>query len=442
MAALDTLPVELVANIANYLPPQDVKTLSRASWFMRHAVVGVLFRTLVIPCPLASTRSLEDLIHKYQDFISRVYLHIYLRPNMEEKPHQSPMPSVWGTASSDTLKRIVRGEILSNISSFVVEFDAGQFEPNGWWGENGWWGASDNLDSIIEDEENWDQTLQKEREMIWRAQYSEVMRTISSNQNITNFKMSNLLPKNASAWESPEWESFLGRLQVLDISVFGGDDGACWHTLSGFADFIENLPHFVMRHARNVKQLILEASPDGIFGTSSRCHQIPLPLKKDHFLFLRSLKLKNIMIGPELEEFLTSRVDSFEKLELHDCMCNGSEWELVHVTWGGLWRAIRERNMRLRKVSVVQSRRPPLMWREDYSEDFETSEDSVAAARVRKILEEDRGLVLWRYAKVDYKYGWVVDLSDDNIKRFEEGEDQREYVKLLMVLEERNKQRG
>uniref|UniRef100_A0A0D2YK43 F-box domain-containing protein n=1 Tax=Fusarium oxysporum (strain Fo5176) TaxID=660025 RepID=A0A0D2YK43_FUSOF len=202
------------------------------------------------------------------------------------------------------------------------------------------------------------------------------MQTISTNQNITNLKISNLIPRNASAWETPEWESFLGRLQVLEIGVFGGEDGDCWHTKPEFAEFIGNLPHFVMRHARNVRHLTLEASPDGLFGGASTNYCIPLPLKEDHFLFLHSLTLKNIMIGPELVEFLTSRVDSFEELELYD----------YPVTWAGLWKAIRESNIRLFKVK-----------------EFETIEDSVEAARIRKMLEEDTLLCRRLEANAEYK---------------------------------------
>ncbi|KAF9776828.1 hypothetical protein IL306_004914 [Fusarium sp. DS 682] len=440
MATLDTLPIELIANIANYLSPQNVKSLSRASWLMRHAVVRFLFRTLVIPCPLASTQALEDLIHKYQEFISRVHLHVYFYPNMEEKPHQGPMPSVWGTPLSDTLKRIVRGDTLSHIDCFVVDFDPGQFEPDGWWGKNGWWGDLDNLGSmhIVEDEEEWLEISRQEHEMIWRAQYNEVMQTISTNQTLTNFKMVNLLPKNASAWETPEWESFLGRLQVLHIGVSGTENGSCLpaHTMPGFRQFIDDLPYFIMRHALNVKHLSLEAHRDGLFGA-----QILLPLQEDHFLFMRSLKLKNIMIGPDLLEFLETRVDCFEELELHDCMCNGPEWHSAPLTWSDLWRTMRESNIPLKRVCVVQSRMPPLMWGEDYKEDFQTSEDSEAAKRVRKRLGEDKSLVLWRYARVDGKYGWVAELPDDNVRNFEKGEDQGEYVKLLKVLEERKKGR-
>ncbi|KAF4337485.1 hypothetical protein FBEOM_8626 [Fusarium beomiforme] len=445
MAALDALPVELIANIASYLPPQDVKSLSRTSWLIRHAVLRILYRTLVIPCPLACTRALEDFINKYQELVFRIHLHISLSPNMEEKPHEGPMPSVWGTASSDTLRQIVRGDTLSHIDSFIVEFDPGQFEPDGWWGENGWWGDQDNLGTIhvVEHEEDWDQTLQQEHDIIWRAQHNEVMHTISANPNITNLKMSNLLPKNTSAWETPEWASFLGRLQVLDISVFGGNNGACWqaNTMPGFAEFIDNLPYFIIRHAQNIKHFSLEAHKEGLFGTTAYQYRILLPLQEDHFLFLRSLKLKNIMIGPDLLEFLETRVDCLEELELHDCMCSGPQWRAVPPTWGDLWKTMRERNVRLRKVCVVQSRMPPLMWGENYKEDFQTSEDSEAAKRVRKRLEKDKSLVLWRYARVDDKYGWVAELPDTNLKNFEKGEDQREYEKLLKMLEARSKGR-
>ncbi|KAF5620376.1 hypothetical protein F25303_12616 [Fusarium sp. NRRL 25303] len=445
MANLGTLPVELVTKIVGHLSTQDVKALSYVSWLMRHAVVGILFRTLVIHFPLASTQPLEELIHKYQDFISTVHLHVSFQPNIEEKPHEGPMPSVWGLAPTDTLKKITHGDILSNVSSFVLEFNGAQFKDRGWWGETAPWSDPNLPGNIFHNGENWDQTLQQERDMIWRAQYNEFMRAISMNQNIRNLKIKNFIPRNASAWETSEWASFLGRLQVLEIGVFGGDDDLL-HTNLGFIEFIRSLPQFIMRHARKVRHLTLEASPDALFGGASANYCIPLPLKEDHFPSLRSLTLKNIMIGPDLVDFLTSRVDCFEELELHDCMCDepepeyGPDWDLEPVSWADLWRAMRESNMRLFKVSVVQSKTPPLLWQEGSSEEDETSEESVAAARIRKMLEEDRSLVVWRYARVDYKYGWIVDLSDDNVRYFEEGEDQREYVKLLEMLEERNKQ--
>ncbi|KAF5974867.1 hypothetical protein FCOIX_8058 [Fusarium coicis] len=448
MAALDTLPVELVANIASYLSPQDVKALSCASWSMRHAVLGILFRTILIPCPLASTELLEDLVHKYQDFIFTVHLHMSFQPNKMDEPHDGPMPSVWGTAPTDTLWKITRGEILSNVRSLVLEFNGATFGRGGWWGEDASWTIVNMPGNICDNEEEWDETLQQEQEIIWRAQYNEVMRTISRNENITNLKIKNLIAKNASAWETTEWASFLGRLQVLDISVYGGNDGDCLHTKTGFMEFIENMLYYIMRHAQNARHLTLEASPDGLFGGASANYRIPLPLKEDHLLFLKSLTLKNIMIGPDLIQFLKTRVDRFEELELHDCMCDGPEpeygpgWNLEPVTWADLWRAIRESNTRLFKVSVVQSKTPPLLWQEGESEEDEVSEDSVAVAGIRKMLEEDRSLVVWRYARVDYKYGWIVELSDDNVKYFAEGEDQREYVELLKVLEERNTQRA
>ncbi|KAI1013843.1 hypothetical protein LB503_010627 [Fusarium chuoi] len=445
MATLDTLPVELVAKIVSHLSTQDVKALSCTSWLMRHAVVGILFRTVIIPCPLASTQVLDEIIHKYQDFISTVHLHVSFQPNIEEKPHDGPMPSVWGVDPTDTFKKITQGYILRNVSSFVLEFNGAQFKDRGWWGAP--WSDPNLPDSIFESGENWDQTLQQERGFIWRAQYNEFMRAISMNQNITNLKIKNFIPRNASAWETPEWASFLGRLQVLEIGVFGGDDDLL-HTNLGFIEFIGSLPQFVMRHARNVRHLTLEASPDALFGGASANYCIRLPLREDHLPFLRSLTLKNIMIGPDLVEFLTSRVDCFGELELHDCMCDepepeyGPDWDLEPVSWADLWRGMRESNMRLFKVSVVQSKTPPLLWQEGSGEEDETSEESVAAAMIRKRMEEDQSLVVWRYARVDYKYGWIVDLSDDNVRYFEEGEDQREYVKLLEMLEERNKQRG
>ncbi|KAF9768808.1 hypothetical protein IL306_013840 [Fusarium sp. DS 682] len=368
--------------------------------------------------------ALEEVLEKSRCFISRIYLHVDLQPNIEGETYEAPMPSIWGTPLPDTLKKIVRGEILSHIDSFTVEFDPGQFEIDGWWGD----GFSGGI-YVFHDEETWDEILQ-ERELIWRSQYNEVMKDISANHNITNFRFSNLLPKIASAWETPEWGDFLGRLTDLEISVFGGDNGAGWcaSTMPGFYDFIDKLPSYIMRKAINVYHLSLESSLDGLFGAPDG---IPLPLKDDHLPRLRSLRLKNMWAGPELLDLLKNRGDCFEDLELHDCMCDSS--------WGEFWRSIRENNVSLRRISVVQDEAPPLMWEEKYNGDYSTIHDSEHAARIRDRRKEDESLVLWRYASVCDKYGCAVELPDDNVENFEKGDDQREYLKLLKVLEERNK---
>ncbi|KAM0197317.1 hypothetical protein ACHAPI_005181 [Fusarium lateritium] len=247
-------------------------------------------------------------------------------------------------------------------------------------------------------------------------------------------------PRDSSAWKEREWKAFLWRLDEFDLSVFGGDNGVGWKASSqeGFRDFVEDLPWYFMQHATDVTRLRIEAHRWGIFGTGSGL-DIRLPLRSDNFPSLRSLTLKNIQIGFELIEFLTSHGDSLQELTMEDCICDEG-WSMMDDTpvWADLWSTLRTGSSAIAKVAVVQTKTPPLALMEGI-EGANHSPDSESASQIRKMLKEDESLVLWRYGAVDTKYRMVEDLEEVNISRFEQGDDQREYSKLLDVLRERNR---
>src|SRR5690349_14571556 len=105
MPSLVTLPTELIVEIADNLRerPHDLKSFSSTNHRLRHVTSSILFRTLNIACPLVSHQLLEHMLKKYRTVISRIHLHVHLRPNLDEDMYDPVMPSVWGTARSDTL---------------------------------------------------------------------------------------------------------------------------------------------------------------------------------------------------------------------------------------------------------------------------------------------------------------------------------------------------
>jgi hypothetical protein len=233
----------------------------------------------------------------------------------------------------------------------------------------------------------------------------------------------------------------MGRLEELNISVFGGDNGAGWKASSrqGFAEFIEGLPEYFMQHATNVVRLGIEAHLWGLFGTGGD-FGIRLPLRIDNFPSLQSLTLKNIQIGSELIEFLMSHGDTLKELTVKDCMCDEGCSIDSTPTWADLWSTLRTNSTNIAKVSVVQTQTPPLAYMEGL-DGVEPNPDSESASRIRKMLEEDESLVLWSYVYVETKYRMALEVEEKNISCFEEGEDQREYSMLLEVLRERNENR-
>ena len=64
MTSLPTLPTELIVEIAQLLPPADIKNFSSTSRHLRHAVTHILFHTLNIACPLVSHKLLDHMLNK------------------------------------------------------------------------------------------------------------------------------------------------------------------------------------------------------------------------------------------------------------------------------------------------------------------------------------------------------------------------------------------
>ncbi|KAM0546239.1 hypothetical protein ACHAPJ_010922 [Fusarium lateritium] len=438
VSALEKLPIGLITDIAKLLTFDDIKNLSCVSWVMRDAVLRLLFRTLSITCPVDSDRDLDRFIDKYKELISRLHLHIKLGPNPDEgsdydsDEEQPEAPSIWGTSSRDTVKNIVRGQVLSHINTLSVRLDPDQFEEDGDW--------DDEIDTpsihVFAESEDWDRVHRREGKYFWRAQCTEVWNEIAANPNINSLRISNLLPKNSSAWLTNEWKDFLGRLKDLDVSVFGADNGAGWkaHKMPGFYDFITTLPELMMQHASNVTRLRLEANEEGLLGSTSEVHDVPLPLENGNMPSLRILQLENIMLGNEVLDFIRHHANTLQEIHLRNCMCDRSEHD---PSWSDLWKLIREVTTAVTEVSFIQGKTPPLARGEEYGDSVPTREDSDAGKKVRKQLAEDKSLVLWRYVYVDDKYGMIFEQYEDNIECFEQGNDQLEYTRLLDELSER-----
>ncbi|KAF5002734.1 hypothetical protein FGRMN_131 [Fusarium graminum] len=434
MASLDSLPIELVLDVAKRLSSDDAKSLSCTSKLIREKVARLLFTTLSVTCPLESSKGLAKHVKRYENMISRVHLHLFLQPNFKNKTEEGdPIPSIWGILPSETIKKIVKGEILPHIDTLSVKFDPLQFDPVGPWDGDVWWGDSSDLGGIYIclDPEDHDKIMHQEKTIIWRAQYTEFLKCIALNQKITNLTVSNLPPRDSSAWDTPEWKAFLGRLKYVNISIFGADNGAGWcaNTVDGFGEFVHSLPDKFMEFADNIERLSLEASPEGLLGSHPENWSVQLPLSIDNLPKLVSLSLKNIMIGNELLEFLKSHTDTLCEFEVHDCMCDED-----NVTWAKLWETMREANAALLRVKVGQSENPPLV--NTFGQDnYHTPEE---VGNVRKRLAENTSMVVWRYVIVDDKYGYPMDVEDVNLRRVQEGDDQKEYSRLLTLLNERN----
>ncbi|KAF5021631.1 hypothetical protein F66182_6331 [Fusarium sp. NRRL 66182] len=430
-AALEKLPTGLLIDIAKLLPLEDVKNVSRTSWAMHDAMLRLLFRTLSITCPSSPDRDLDGFIDRYKEVISRLHIRISLNPQREEitanRPEGEPIASVWGASPEtvDKVKDLVCGQNLSHIETVIIEFDQEEFEKKD---------ERDTLDRdfdgahFTQESETWDQAHQEENKFLWRAQYTEIWGDVAANPNIKKLSIINFVARLSQAWKSPRWEAFIERLQDLDISIMGAylPTYRCAHTTPGFCDFIKAWPGFMMRHANNVRRLRLEASYTGLFGFTSDSQAVPMPLTDGILPSLRSLQVKDLIVGHELLDFIKDHADSLQELELHDCACSSRGDEL---RWSGIWERIRQINKALIKVSFIQDSDPGLS--------YDTIEDVQASNKIYEAVENDESLILWRYAQANSHCGIVNEHYEEVMARFWTGEDQSEYEKLLRVVKER-----
>ncbi|KAJ4127723.1 hypothetical protein NW768_007995 [Fusarium equiseti] len=176
--------------------------------------------------PLVSHLLLEHMLKKYEDIITRIHLHVHLRPNLEEDDDNIEYTSIGGTTKSDTLLQLVNGEILPHIDSFSIHFDPCQFDIAGrWYGNDGDWGGGHGSGSItvFEDEEDEDECFEREEEYVWRKHYMQVLAEIMRNPNIRKLRIEDLLPRRTSIFNTLQWKRFLGQLTHFDIGMFGAE---------------------------------------------------------------------------------------------------------------------------------------------------------------------------------------------------------------------------
>ncbi|KAF4994463.1 hypothetical protein FDECE_13112 [Fusarium decemcellulare] len=430
---LQKLPVGLFPEIAQWLPIEAKRSFSTTSSAIRNTLSPHLFRTIRIRCPVSASWDVDEFLEKYSNSIAHVHLEIPFHPNTEDSEDsedseaEKEHPSIWGETPeiSEKIKLLIGGQSLPKWSTLSVKFDPGQFEEEGEWDDEG-------IGSIhvFMETESWEEVEAAEKKYHWRAQYAEVWEAIAANTNIRRFDIFNLIPRSTQAWKSEEWPKFVARLEELNMTIFGGDNGAGWkaHRMYGFEDFMPKIADHFTSHADNVKRLGITAHEEGVIGT---VHMLdcPIPLKKDMLPALYALRLENVAIDSDLLDFLKDHGDSLKELHLHNCMV------CEEPSWAELWNHVREVSTRLIDLSVTEDKRPPLTNDEEFDRPPKDPEPE-QVQDIRKKLEKDESIRLWRYVTVDDKYGMIFESFEEVIEHYEE--DSEAYNALLDVLKKRN----
>ncbi|CAJ2509692.1 Uu.00g147180.m01.CDS01 [Anthostomella pinea] len=332
---LQNLPPELLAAIVEELPWESRLSLSATSSVFRAALAARFFRAIVVSNkPGTSLDGLRAWAEKYGSLVDEVHflgsrdgLDNTVRETSQEEDGvhrgtQCLLPTL--------LQGILSGTRLSQAStvrvSFDFDFNRGHEPGSDWESESEL--LDDDIDSIYVfqvPEETLQVIKHKEDRYPWRQLMAETCATLAQNQNVRKLVMEELVPKPTSTFFTTAWSSFLGQLDVLDISgIWSEDNGAGWHanTLDGYLHFEAHMGDYFFEHARSLRHVRLSAASATAFGVDGNLFDCALPLEKCHLPHQQRLELQYMLISPKLADFVLVKGTTLRSLRLVDCHAN------------------------------------------------------------------------------------------------------------------------
>jgi hypothetical protein len=440
-----SLPPELFISIQDFIPLQDLLTLSTTSKEIRQLLIPRLFHSLRFTNEDKDQQILNRIINKYGPYIRDRYFECYLYGNEEEEEEEeeredgSDSQSLKRAKVPDLACKILQGQVPSKLgNALTIEFKPDDDFQSGSWGSSE---LGEGSIYIAEASESFEMLWQNERDFQWRADMARIWALVITDKSIRKLKIKNFPPRCTSTWFTPRWHFFLGQLEELSIGLWAGDNGAGWqsNTLDGYTEFVDDLRHNIFKHTNSLKRLSLIAHELSPIGCEGRCHA-SFPLESTDIPMLEYLHLENCFIDPELVSFLQDHTNTLKHLRLQNCMSAGSdEGDFTSaqnpISWAEFFKTLRRSKLRLRTFQHFNNF-VPLTKDEDFffrfkAENFDSvyqpPEDEPAETQaVRRCVKED-DKKLFYYGTLDDKYGMLDVNEEEIIASFQHGHDQMEY---------------
>lgn len=452
MASFPSLPLELFLHISRALEIPDVKSLSNVNSQCRKLLAPLIFRSVRFTNLAPDEEHISRVVTKFATHIKKLRFDFHLQQDSENPYHDQELPEdgfykpeddaeedaeddmVPGTVLSPTAIRILSGEWLSEVSSFMVKF----IPQDDFYG--GEWGDSQGLGSIYiyEDVVHLSDAATEEATWpSWRRAMAQMWAVIRRNEVITTFEVDNLPALPVSAWSDSEWTAFLGRLTSLTLRIGGGDNGAGWNanTMDGYRDFLQNLSDYFFQGARSLRKLHLVADDCNYYGHNDM-YSMPTAIRTYFMRKLEDLRVENCFIDDGVcEDILAASRLGLRKLHLINCMANSET-----RTWATLFTDLAATpNLSLHEFVVLNESiefdkdlKPKLL----HLPVVERNSTGLEKNAVRSSPAEDSQDTArpFAYATVDDKYGMIFDDDERNGEEFESGGDMAAYRRLMQVL--------
>ncbi|KUI59732.1 hypothetical protein VP1G_06960 [Cytospora mali] len=285
-----------------------------------------------------------------------------------------------------------------------------------------------------------DTLLQLENDQTWRRLLADTWNALAANRTVTRLSVKRFVPVWSSAFHSAEFRKSMGRLERLDISIFGMKNGRrSINTVPTYNDSLQSLLKVFFLHASSLKRLTLQASQQAPLSARGNYH-IPLSLKATQLPKLEHLALKNCFIGFELAHFINGHSSTLKTIDLHNCYAYRSTSTVDESSSGGMYWApflalINKPGMRLRRLTLSDDHIPLTI--DDkrlakYNPEKANEPEDVKNVRRAQKASPKKRLLLYAYLR-DYS-GELWMNKDAIVASFEAGDDQWAYDELVSAM--------
>lgn len=404
MACLLDLPNELFFEIIKVLDIGDKINLSSTCRFYRAQLLPEIFKTIRLTNDETSATSARTVVETYGQYTKTIEFICQC-----ERDDRATAPSLLPAACG-----VLKGHFTPNLQTVKVKFD---FDL-------------DNEDNEVYQDFDFHEyanyTRERELREKWRALMNETWEALVANTLITELILDCFPPKWTSTYRTDAFRQFLNQLESATFNIFGFEDysGIRTNTMIDYCEFLRNLDALFFRHMRGLKHLHIQAS-DPLGDTEHGGNTfIPLALKPDDLPLLQSLTLENCFVCPELISFIQSHAQVIKFLDIDECFC----WS--EVPWAKFFDEIYEAKPRLTELLAGGNKAPFLFDEMPYWEEDD------AVLLMHQKLEADSTLKIFRQMNLDPDNGILSVDHDETVERFNRGDDQRAYNRLMALVNE------
>ncbi|EHK45550.1 hypothetical protein TRIATDRAFT_283217 [Trichoderma atroviride IMI 206040] len=404
MATLVALPHELSLHIFSLLECNNKVHLSATCRSFRTQLIPEIFSTIRFTSDEASAASALAAVETYGQYTKKI--EFTCQCNHEESP-PPPGPSLPPAAC-----KLLKGLLTPNLHTVKLGFQFGLDDED-----------LDPFD-IYDDLEDAGRVRLSERQDRWRAQMNGAWEALVGNALVRELILDELPAKWTSTYDTDAFRRFLNQLESATIHIFGIPYEE-WRSniTSGYEDFVNKLGAAFFSHMDGLKHLHLWATdPLGLAG--ERMPYTKLPLRPEDLPALQSLTLENSFVSPELIPFIKFHAQVLKSLRLNESFCGD------YLSWTDFFDQVYEGKPSLTEV-IYRGDKAPFMIDE---EDEVWWADESDLLHFRQRLEADPTLNVFRRGHLDPDTGVLFFNLREELKRFNQGDDQRAYVRLMGLV--------